>query len=86
MDLTARGAYGFSGWSPTHPGGTAMIAETQIGSSGDIPAMVSGSLPLNWHNPLFWLLALFLLFTGWIYAGAELGVRRIGDVKVRAGR
>ena len=86
MTDTAASAYGFNGWVPSVPGGTAVMAETQVGSSGDIPSGAMGKLPLHWNNPLFWLLALVLVWTGYLYGGFDIGVKKIGSTRVKLGR
>ena len=86
MDPTARGSYGFNSWTTSVPGGLAVMAETQTGSSGAVAGAALGPLPLHWNNPLFWLLALFLVFTGWVYLGADFGIKRLGSASFKAGK
>jgi hypothetical protein len=83
---TAAGAYGFGSWTPSVPGGAAIMAETQVGITGDIPSGAVPGLPFNWGNPLFWLLLLVLIFTGWVYGGFNFGAKKIGGVKAQLGR
>lgn len=85
LDQTAQGAYGFNSWTPAAPGGVATIPETQTGNSGPPGAVLKG-LPLHWGNPLFWLLALVLVFTGWLYLGADFGIKRVGEARFKVGR
>jgi hypothetical protein len=83
---TAGGAYGFNAWTPAMPGGVAIMPETHIGVSGDVPGMALPKLSLGHQNPLFWLLILFLLFTGYLYGGFDIGVKKIGNIKLKGGR
>ena len=80
---TAGGAYGFNAWTPALPGGMAVMPETAIGVSGEVPGAVLPSLPLNWHNPLFWVLVLALILTGYLYGGFDVGVKKIGNLKLK---
>jgi hypothetical protein len=87
---TASSAYGFSGGMPANP--SSVMPETSVGIGLDNP--VTDKMPFHWGNPLFWLLVLVLLFTGWLYGGFNLGggagVKRIGSargsIKVRGGK
>jgi len=84
---TASGAYGFGSWSPSVPGGVAVMPETQIGSVADIPGQVLGKLgPHPMQNPLFWLLVLALIWTGYVYGGFNFGLKKIGSTRTRIGR
>jgi len=86
MDFsTAGAAYGFV--HGTTPVGSVM-AETNIGGKGDvgIPDFGGRQLSLGAGNPLFWLLILVLLFTGWIFGAFDFGIKRIGSVSVKAGK
>ncbi len=85
LDHTAQGAYGFNSWTPAMPGGVSIIPETQVGIEG-APGAVQEKLPLHWGNPLFWLLVLVLVFTGWMYLGASFGVKKIGSANLKVGR
>lgn len=85
-DFTAADAYGYNSWRPQVPGGMSIAAETQIGQGNELSGAVMGKLPLGLNNPLFWLLVLFLVFTGWIYFGGSLGIKKIGSASVKVGR
>lgn len=88
MDLdpnTAMGAYGYNSWTPAIPGGMAVMPETQVGTSGNVPGAVMGKLPLHAGNPLFWLLLLVLIWTGYIYGGFNVGVKKIFKGSVGVG-
>ena len=80
---TAAGAYGYSNWTPALPGGMAIMPETHIGVTGDVPGAALPSLPLSWHNPLFWVLVLALILTGYLYGGFDVGVKKIGNLKLK---
>lgn len=83
---TASGAYGFNAWTPAHPGGVAVMPETQVGVSGDIPGPALPSLPLSWHNPLFWVLFLALILSGYLYGGFDIGLKKVGNLSLKGGR
>ena len=83
MDYSsAANAYGFS-----HAGNPVadIMAETTVGAGTD-GGFAGGSLGIGTSNPLFWLLILALVFTGWIFGAFDFGVKRIGSVSVKAGR
>ncbi len=84
--FTANGAYGFSSWSPAAPGGVAIMPETSVGHTGDVPGASLPSLPLNWHNPLFWVAALFLVWSGYVYGAFDVGFKKIGSTSLKVGR
>jgi hypothetical protein len=84
---TASGAYGFGSWTPATPGGVAVMPETQLGTTGNIPGAVLSKFtahPAN--NPLFWLLAAALIWTGYVYGGFDVGVKNLFGTKTRVGR
>jgi len=83
---TASGAYGFNAWTPAVPGGMAVMPETQIGVSADVPGNALPSLPFSWHNPLFWLLLFALTWTGYVYGAFDVGVKKIGRTSIRLGK
>jgi hypothetical protein len=83
---TASGAYGFSGYSPAPPGGIAIMPETNIGVSGDVPSGVLPQLPFSWHNPLFWLLLLALVWSGYVYGAFDVGFKKLGRGSFKVGR
>ncbi len=84
MDTSATSAYGWKGWGK--PDGTTISAETQIGMGQDLSAAVMAKLPFGHNNPLFWLLILFLVFTGWMYFGGSFGIKRLGSVSAKVGK
>lgn len=83
---TAGGAYGFSGWTPAQPGGMAVMPETQVGVTGDVPGPALPKLPFNWHNPLFWVLVLALVWSGYVYGGFNVGLKKLGGGSFKLGR
>jgi hypothetical protein len=82
---TAGGAYGYSSYSPAVPGGVAVMPETNIGVSGHVPSGVLPKLPINWHNPLFWLLLLALAWSGYVYGAFDIGFKKLGSTSVKLG-
>ena len=83
---TANGAYGFNAWTPATPGGVAIMPETAVGNSADVPGPALPSLPFSWHNPLFWLLLLVLTWSGYVYGAFDIGVKKIGSTSVKLGK
>lgn len=86
MSMGALDAYGYRAGPPSTPGGAAIVAETQIGQGHELSAAVMGKMPFGVDNPLFWLLVLFLVFTGWIYLGGSFGIKRIGSISAKVGK
>jgi hypothetical protein len=59
------------------------MPETQTGTMPDsIPGGVLPQLSLGHHNPLFWLLLLFLIWTGYVYGEFGIGIKQIGRTRV----
>ncbi len=83
---TAGGAYGYSAWSPSLPGGMAIMPETAVGVSGDIPGAALPKLPLGLRNPLFWLLVLALVWSGYVYGAFDIGFKKLGSSSIKVGR
>lgn len=84
---TAAGAYGFTSYTPAQPGGLAIMPETQVGVTGNVPGAVLGKLGAHpAQNPLFWLLLIALAFTGYIYGGFDFGVKKVTKGSFRVGR
>lgn len=82
---TASGAYGFSTWTAAPAGGMAIMPETNVGVSGNVPGPALPSLPINWHNPLFWLLMLALVWSGYVYGAFDIGFKKLGSGRLKLG-
>lgn len=82
---TAFGAYGFNSWTPATPGGLAVMPETSVGVSGNVPGPSLPKLPIGWHNPLFWLLVLVLVWSGYIYGAFDIGVKKLVKTSLKVG-
>lgn len=83
MEQTAADAYGFISYTPAYPGGLAVANATDIVNSG-VPAAVSTKLGFGTSNPLFWVLVLVLIITGYATVGFNVGIKRVfkGGIKV----
>jgi hypothetical protein len=79
-DHTAMGAYGFSSWSPAYPGGSAVLPMTDI--ADHIPSGVLPKMGFGPSNPLFWVLIIFLIITGYLSLGFDLSFKKIGALKI----
>ena len=82
---TATGAYGFGSYTPAVPGGVSIQPETQLGAIGEIPGAVLTKTGLGHQNPLFWILVFALVFTGYLYGGFDIGIKRIGRETLKVG-
>ena len=82
---TAAEAYGFTSYTPAYPGGLAVAAATDIQMQG-MPHEVSLPLGFGPQNPLFWILILFLIITGYATAGFNVGLKKIFKVGGKVGR
>ena len=79
---TAAGAYGYvHGGMPVGE----IMAETNVGGDATL-GFDNLPLGLGTNNPLFWLLILFLVFTGWIFGAFDFGAKNVGSVAVKVGR
>lgn len=83
---TASGAYGFNAWTPAVPGGVAVMPETSVGVSGDVPGPSLPKLPFSWHSPLFWLLLFALAWSGYVYGAFDVGFKKVGSGGLKLGR
>lgn len=83
MEQTAADAYGFQSYTPAYPGGLAVAAATDIQMQG-IPHEVQNKLGFGHSNPLFWVLILVLIITGYATLGFNVGIKKIfkGGLKV----
>lgn len=85
MDETAAGAYGFISYTPAFPGGLAVANATDIGQQG-IPHEIEQKLGYGTSNPLFWVLVLVLLITGYATVGFNVGLKRVFKGGVKLGK
>ena len=83
MDLTAAESYGFQSYTPAFPGGLAVASATDIGQQG-IPHEIETKLGFGTSNPLFWVLLLVLIITGYLTLGFNVGIKRVlkGGIKL----
>lgn len=82
LDSTANSVYGFvHGLIPVGE----VQSETQSGNDGNF-ALLGPNLSFGPQNPLFWVLILALIFTGWVFGGFDFGVKKIGGVNVKVGK
>lgn len=81
---TASEAYGFISYTPAYPGGLAVANATDLGPGG-MPSEISLPLGFGPNNPLFWILILFLIFTGYITAGFDVGFKKLFKVGGKVG-
>jgi len=82
---TAQGAYGYSGSGLNANGGTAMVQE-QPGVANATAGSLMPDLSIGWNNPLFWLLALFLVWSGYVFFGFNFGVKKVFNESLKIGR
>ncbi len=85
MDQTAADAYGFQSYSPAFPGGLVVAPQTDQGGGEGIPAIALPKLPFGNQNPMFWLLVLLLVITGYVSGGFNVGVKKLGKIGARVG-
>jgi hypothetical protein len=85
MEMTAAGTYGFGSYSPDAV--SAMPAQTSTGAAGEGVSQIASSITSIGHtnNPLFWLLILALIWTGYIFGVFEVGVHKVGRARVAVG-
>lgn len=84
MDSTASDAYGFISYTPAYPGGLAVANATDVGNGAGVPHEVTKSLGLGTSNPLFWVLILVLVITGYLTVGFDFGLKKVfkGGLKI----
>ncbi len=70
-------------------GATTLAAEAPMSATGaqaaTEAALTSGWNSVWWDNPLFWLVALILVWLGYVMFSFSVGAKRIGSVSVKAG-
>lgn len=87
MDQTAQEAYGFHSYSPAYPGGMVTAPQTTTGEDGvdPVPSVALPQLPFGHQNPMFWLLVILLIITGYISGGFDVGIKKLGKIGARVG-
>lgn len=83
MEQTASEAYGFISYTPAYPGGLAVSNATGI--MNEFPAEVAPKMGFGHTNPLFWLLIIVLILTGYISAGFSVGFKKLGSFSAKVG-
>lgn len=83
MEQTAAESYGFISYTPAFPGGLAVANATDLGQQG-IPHEIETKLGFGTSNPLFWVLVLVLIVTGYVTLGFNVGLKRVfkGGIKI----
>lgn len=83
MEQTATDAYGFISYTPAFPGGLAVANATDVQSAG-IPHEVLNGMGFGPSNPLFWVLILVLIITGYATVGFDFGLKKVvkGGLKI----
>jgi hypothetical protein len=76
MEQTAYDAYGFISYTPAYPGGLAVANATDLQQQG-MPHEVAPKLGFGHENPLFWVLIIVLIITGYISLGFNVGLKKI---------
>jgi hypothetical protein len=84
MDDTASSVYGFQSYSPAYPGGLAVAQATDVMQQG-LPSEVLPSFGLGHRNPLFWILILALIVTGYLTLGFNVGLKKIFKAGAKVG-
>jgi len=88
MDQTAADAYGFQSYSPAYPGGLVVAPQTTVGESGandPVPSISLPRLPFGHQNPMFWLLIILLIVSGYVAGGFDVAIKKIGKAGVKIG-
>lgn len=84
MDQTATDAYGFISYTPAYPGGLAVASATDLQMQG-IPHEIQQKLGFGHSNPLFWVLILILIITGYATLGFNVGIKKIFKAGAKVG-
>lgn len=85
MEQTATESYGFISYTPAFPGGLAVANATDIAQQG-IPHEIETPFGLGPSNPLFWVLVLVLIITGYATVGFNVGLKRVFKGGLKVGR
>lgn len=78
---TAVSAYGFQAYTPAYPGGASVLPSTESGD-GNIPSGVLPRMSFGHQNPLFWVLIILLVVTGYLTFGFDIGLKKVGALKL----
>lgn len=84
-DQTAAVSYGFTSYTPAYPGGLAVANATDVGNMKSLPHEISMPMGFGPSNPLFWILILFLIITGYATAGFNVGLKRVFKASGKVG-
>lgn len=82
---TAVDVYGFRAYTPAYPGGLAVSSGFGDNQNEAGVQQVTAKLGLGHQNPLFWLLILLLIVTGYLTLGFDFGVKKIGKIGASLG-
>ncbi len=84
-EMTAAGTYGFGSYSPESS--PTAFAQTASGAAGEGVSQIASTIGGLGHtsNPLFWLLLLALIWTGYVFGEFEVGMKRVGKAGVHVG-
>lgn len=83
MEQTAAETYGFISYTPAYPGGLAV--QNSTGVQDQFPSEIAPKLGFGHQNPLFWVLVLVLILTGYVSAGFNVGFKKIGSFGAKIG-
>jgi hypothetical protein len=83
MEQSAVQAYGFVSYTPAYPGGLAVGHSTATGDS--MPHEIAETFGFGSSNPLFWLLILLLILTGYFTLGFNVGLKKIAKAGFKVG-
>jgi hypothetical protein len=76
----ATSAYGYAAYTPAYPGGASVLPVTDIGIN--TPAGILPKLGMGPSNPLFWVLVIFLIISGYLSIGFDIGFKKLGKLNV----
>jgi hypothetical protein len=84
-EFTAAGAYGFGTYTPTST--PVAYAQTSSGAADEGVSQIANTVKGIGHtnNPLFWLLILALVWTGYVFGEFEVGMKRVGKAGIKVG-
>lgn len=76
--MTADDLYGYAPKAKAEGFDTSATSKTTAG-------LGSGHHALGWNNQLFWLLVLILIIVGYLGFAFDVGLKRVGEVRVTGG-